>query len=365
MSNQELFNEACIHHELGRRIDIENFPDVPAAPVYHRTRVLAEELINSARGLLPNLPPIHFDFIEDGEINAYAFKWKNRYFIGFTGGAMGMLHLILNRTLSTQLAFTNIGHPELESPEIPRINWSLLNVERQFDSGVRPIIPQCEIRALYASHLIEQAMMFIVGHEIAHITRGHIDYMATELGLAYVKEFGNDGTSSDAIESQAMEMDADIRSVHARCHSAVLTEQYRDGKGPVWGNGEFSLHNLNYDWSFAMCVFFRLFGDEQFNGLELLEADYPPYAVRQRISIENAIHYFVKLRGEKDLELFRSVFLSAVFASEKAFLSVGASPSRGGLVDSTSQATEDYLQFLYSHRSELMKKLKKYSYEPI
>ena len=35
----------------------------------------------------------------------------------------------------------------------------------------------------YAIHLLRQAIFFLVGHEIAHISHGHVDYMESKTGI--------------------------------------------------------------------------------------------------------------------------------------------------------------------------------------
>jgi hypothetical protein len=56
--------------------------------------------------------------------------------------------------------------------------------------------------------------MFLIGHEIAHITLGHVDYIASKTGSGFVPELGWDlPTEEGKLERQAMEVQADYRSV--------------------------------------------------------------------------------------------------------------------------------------------------------
>src|SRR5262249_19539801 len=58
MTDQDIFDRETA--QFGGRVPIEKFPDVPAAPVYARTKEIANELITSAKETFPNLLPIHF-----------------------------------------------------------------------------------------------------------------------------------------------------------------------------------------------------------------------------------------------------------------------------------------------------------------
>lgn len=80
--NKKVFNDACVLFKLGQRLKTEDDPKAPAFPVDERTSQLANELIDSARHFSPPLPPIHFDYIDSGEVNAVSFRDKGRCFIG-------------------------------------------------------------------------------------------------------------------------------------------------------------------------------------------------------------------------------------------------------------------------------------------
>lgn len=190
MTAQEAFDRFCRHNGLGHREDIENYPDVPAAPVYAHTREIAEELIASALAEHPTLLPIHFDFVRDPSVNAVAFRVGGTYFIGLTSGAMLMLHLVLQRMLASPNTFPNVGNPAAEDPNITPVPWQVANAERLWNQGVRPVPVRDRQRLIYSHHLADQVLMFLVGHEIAHITRGHVDFLNAAHGSSFIRELG-------------------------------------------------------------------------------------------------------------------------------------------------------------------------------
>jgi hypothetical protein len=263
MADQDIFDREMALE--GGRVQIEKFPDVPAAPVYARTKEIAKELITSAKAVFPKLLPIYFDFVKNGTVNAWAFRSEDRYFIGLSSGALAMMHLVLNRMLANPNTFLKTGQPTEEDPNVPTIPWHIPDAEYLFKAGFRPVLPKCPRRAQYAQHLAEQALLFLIGHEIAHITRGHVDYLESSTGSAFLAELAWIGTSEARLERQAMEADADRRSVIARAYSMHETAQHIGDQSPPWATAPRLAEAWQYDWAFAVNTIFRLFGDPRFS----------------------------------------------------------------------------------------------------
>ena len=286
-TDRRRFEDACDARSIGPRLDIENYPDVPAFPVYERTRTIALELISSARSHIPRLPPIHFDFIDIPQVNAWAFKHDGQYFIAFTAGAVCMLHLVLDRILASPNTIHFVGDPQNELPTTPPVDWNVVDPERLFQLGVRPIVAINEQRRHYAKHLADQAMSFLVGHEIAHITRGHVDFLERSASALFIAEAGWQGNATQQrIERQAIETDADRRSVYARCYSLFQTATLNSGQTLPWSTRPITVESLQFDWAFAVNVLFRLFGDRPFAGIDLDLESYPPLALRRRMAMD-------------------------------------------------------------------------------
>ncbi len=359
MTEQEIFEGVCSANGLGLRLDIENYPDVPAAPAYAHTRKIAQELIESARAMFPLLLPIHFDFVNSGEINAWATRVEDKYFIGLTAGAMSMLHLILDRMLAHPLLFPTIGEPDAEDPNLPSVPWHIPNAERLFNAGVRPILPKSRARCLYANHLADQAILFLVGHEVPHITRGHVDYLQYTTGSAFIAELGWSGTPEGRLERQALEVDADERSLRARCYSALGTARIAGEKFPPWSIASRHPGEWQFDWGFAVNTLFRLFGDPMFSGVQ----PYPPLPLRRRLAMDSAIHLLTQAWGDKQIKLAREVILWAVLRTEAAFEAVGADSSDGGLNDTNTPQSIDHTKRIAAAWQAVESKLKPQSYE--
>src|SRR5580658_3170137 len=97
MTDSELFNSFTA--SFGGRFPRDLAPE-HARYEYEQIEDWAQDLISAARKELPNLPPIHVDFIRNRTINALAFKANDRYFIGLNTGTVFMLRWLINRMLS-------------------------------------------------------------------------------------------------------------------------------------------------------------------------------------------------------------------------------------------------------------------------
>src|SRR5258708_1063736 len=148
----------------------------------------AEHLIGSARTLIPGLPPIYFDFIYSPKVNAVAFKDEGRYFIGVTTGLRFMAEFVFFRMLSYARMFSNIVTSPVEQTSFSPLSDYTTDADEMCRKGVRAEQPKDAVRFAYAVDLLTIAMFFVIGHELAHITRGHVDYLNSKTGTPFISE---------------------------------------------------------------------------------------------------------------------------------------------------------------------------------
>jgi hypothetical protein len=244
---------------------------------------MAERLIASARDLVPGLPPIHFDFVHNQSINAFAFKAEGRYFIAFNTGTRYMLELIFYRMLSDAGLFEFVPRPTDEDSTLPPLKYTL-RAEDMYQAGILPVPPNSEDRRSYANRLLSDAFNYLIGHELAHITFGHVDYMLSKTGRGFIPELGwNMSTLEAKFEKQAMESAADMRSIQSAIESARLCQKAPVPDKPTWIDKRRSLKDLIFDLSFAINTTCRIFGDVEVEGSYLSESSYPPWPLRRLI----------------------------------------------------------------------------------
>jgi len=281
MDDTEIFDRFLKSRGLGERFPRSAMPEELWKKSYGFITYWAESLIASARELVPGLPPIHFDFVHNQNINAAAFKAEGRYFIAFNTGTRYMLELILFRMLSDSGLFDFVPSPAGEDSTLPPLKYTI-RAEDMYQAGILPVPPKTKERRSYATMLLHRAFMFLIGHELAHITFGHVDYVLSKNGSAFIPELGwNLSTQEAILERQAIEAAADMRSVYSAIGSAQLLHEAPMPDEPTWIDTRRSVKDLLFDWSFAINAACRIFGDVEFEESDLLESSYPPWPLRR------------------------------------------------------------------------------------
>lgn len=363
MTNVEIFHREMTR--LGGRLKLQS--GSPAEAAYATVTDRARLLISSARELLPHLPHIHFDFVLNGDINAYAFKSEGRYFIGITTGALYMLELVFMRMLSDSRLFDSIGNPNEESNNLPPLVGYAPQAQQMYESGLIPGHPNTIPRLSYARHLSESAFIFLLGHELAHITLGHIDYLQSKTGTAIIEELDwNQRDSGDLIERQSLEAMADNRSVLSGIDSIQLTHGTPGFEKPPWTNSALKPAERIFDWALAMNSLFRLFGDSRFNPSNLEMMAYPPFPIRRAMATA-AAYTFVMTEypalKDKALDALRL----AMAYTEAAFsMILGIDQSAEGLRDAYSSSGKEHYKRLVAYwHGDLRERLATFSYEDL
>jgi hypothetical protein len=365
MELHEAFDIACQKRGLGKRLDIENYPNVPAAPIYAHTRELAVELIDSVLEHLPAASPIHFDFIEEPNVNAYAFKDGGKYFIGINAGAVLMLHLVIDYIFASNQTFPSIGNVQAERDTLPAVNWSNVNAANLFYEGVRPIGAISNARVMLGKMIADQALMFLVGHEIAHITRGHVDFLSSVMGIDYVSEKQMPQLEDDRLVRQAIEADADRRSVYARCYSMHLAATQNANTTPIWSETPLTEQEFQYYSLFATNVIFRLFGDRQFSLDDLDEQWYPPLAIRRRMAMDYAENLMQSNWPPNSDDQIREAVLGSVKACEVSFTAIGAEAAKGGFAQAFTLESAEHIRKIGRTYQHIVPRLQSFAVESL
>jgi hypothetical protein len=364
MDNTEAFHRAMLPY--GGRVAWEQGIGTPAAVLYSNINKDAEELISSAIGHVPGLPPIHFDFVYNGAVNAFAFKADGKYFIGVTSGTLVLLQLVLCRMLSDSRLFSNIGNPSGEAADLPLIDCFIPDAQSMYEAGIVIGRPRTEPRWLYSCHLLAQAALFIVGHELAHITRGHVDYLCSKTGTPFYAEIETElQDRSSLLERQAMEGDADQRSFISRIISARDTVTAFVKETPPWSNEPLCIERLIFDCTFSVNTMFRIFGDICFAGSDLSAASYPPFPLRRAMLLIAALGH-VKFAWNPELfDATKKTLLDATISAETAFAAItGQKISHYGMDEAFGPEGKEHMKRLGEcWFGGLRDRLKEFAYE--
>ncbi len=334
MSDADIFDEYVTLRKRGRRLDRVVVPK-DANDVFDRHISRARAALASAAKNLPKLPAVYADFVTNPAFNAFAFKYKDRYFIAFNDGLPILLATVIYRILADNRLFPQIGDPKAESGSLPLFSQLSPNAALLFAANPGAIVPRTPQRQIYAIHLCHLAFDFLTSHEIAHIANGHIDYRAAERGIPYVSETDwLPNTPEGNLESQAMELDADstaarvlVTTVNSLFSSRAqmvpeIASLYQEPAGAV------------FDLAAAISIMFRLFGDSRMNGVDLSGRTHPPRRWRQ-VQILNMMGNYVDQFWDSSLvSPIQTAFTKAIADVEDAFeLITGTGQKVEGLHD--------------------------------
>jgi len=364
MNETEIFDRAMT--DRGGRVAWEQKTGTGAFQVYSFVNEKAKSLIADARVQCPHLPNIHFDFVYNGKVNAVAFKEGGQYFIGFNSGTVVMLQLILCRMLADPKVLTHIGDANVEATDVPLLTPLIPNAQNMVEAGATVPRAKNESRWVYSRYLFDNAVHFLLGHEIAHIALGHVDYLASKTGSSFHAEVGwNQSDDVGLMEKQALEIDADFRSVNSCIGSVRLTLMAYEDAIPPWSSSPTSAEQLLFDWAFAMNTLFRMFGDIRFAGSDLTAAAYPPFAIRRELAMRWALNGVKSYWDPALRDITLEAFHRAVRETEMAFKVItGEDISVGPWEDVASPTGREHINHLMDCLTGGLKdRLLPYAYE--
>ena len=157
MTDAEVFDNVARRNGYAGRLNRAKRAGTPAGALYAGIDRHAQELIASAGQHLPRLPAIHFDFVYDGEVNAFADKEDGQYFVGITSGTFVVLQMMLCRMLSDSRILTHAGEPGSEFSGLPHWSGFIADADRMASAGFGAKRPKTEPRWSYSCYLVAQA----------------------------------------------------------------------------------------------------------------------------------------------------------------------------------------------------------------
>ena len=277
MDDASIFHEAVA--DIGGRLDRGSL-DPPLAGSLDYVAERARGFLRTAAAALPRMPNVHFDFIDNYEVNAFAFQHEGRYFIAVNRGTVATLVLLFDRMLADPEILPYIGNAEEEAAARPL----LPNIGLDFEGSVASVPtfprPRNPVRRSTANKLAELALDFLTAHEFAHIANGHVDYMEENQGISAIEEVAGAAQVQESRQSalirQTMEMDADGTAVQLSLSSEWgKVAGYFPRTVAPWSEfysypGIVTLH-----WAWAVSSLFRIFGEARLTDGDVTLEPYP------------------------------------------------------------------------------------------
>lgn len=140
----------------------------------------------------PNARNIYVDFIDNDEFNAIASGRGRDEFVGIFLGTVLRTQIYINAFMSDPDVFTDIGILRTETripATVEMIRSGIVGFDAKSNRAPAPAQrPKDETRIVVANHMNMIACMFILIHELAHLTRGHLLYLRDELQMTDLNE---------------------------------------------------------------------------------------------------------------------------------------------------------------------------------
>jgi hypothetical protein len=197
----------------GRGMRLERDPNKAVGGLLEWYRGCAGQVIEEYSACVPwraQVPKLHFDYIDDFNVNACAFSAEGCGFIGFNGGTVVRFADFFARCLAGDWMFV-ADECRAHNQRIdldPVESWPA-TPEDYVRIGFAKF-PEDPPRQQFMFALLQFALDFILDHELAHIIHGHLGWLEQRgSGDIYVEHSSASARSEDPMIRQTLEFDAD------------------------------------------------------------------------------------------------------------------------------------------------------------
>lgn len=241
--------------------------------------------LSSAAAANPHIPPIHFDFVDNFSLNAFATRVEDQYFIGVNRGTVAILALVFDRLLADRSVLPFFGRVELELenlPLMPKLGPDFIASVENMETFMPPQDPS---RRAVSKRLCEIALDFVIAHEFAHIANGHVDFLNKKYTLDRIDEVSHQfltGSQREfALHRKTLEMNADEVAV-----AFTLVSEWKrclrqlPRRGAAWDDIYDRPGLITMLWSYAVATLCRIFGDVRLTAGSMTFSEYPTWRLR-------------------------------------------------------------------------------------
>ena len=277
---QQLFNEATINDG---GIYFEAYDEILLKRIKEKVSIFVNRIINE----IPTIPQITVEYVNNSGVNAYAFNWKGKYFIGIFTGIVYLLDNLFEQITSDERLYANIYFKD---------------------------IPKEECKEKFLDYCI----LFLVAHELCHIRYGHCDYIVSN-GITFLKEFTTKTIEEKGLESQTLEMDADCCGI-----STVINRIIMDSEGiNSYEKCVNSVYEINF-LIFSVYYLFRILAGncnvKEYSLIELRCMDHPHDGIRQSYILSTTVTLYQKyIREESFINHLSEALSKLSFHAEKIY----------------------------------------------
>jgi len=314
---RQRFKEVCTHEGIVVYDPVTENPELVETQILQSNHLFANNLIQEYKNeFCPKLPRVHFDFVKDHRLNAFAFYDPQTKcgFIGIRTGAVGLIYDLFYRIMSHPEVLPNLGNVGVERLRQPYCSegivddFSKLSILGNNPGGrLAEVFPIDDERKRYAESLALIAIEFFVIHELAHLANGHCEYDNKISSIPLFIEAQSGKSKVGLMVKQYFEVVADA---HASLWTWLkrlknMSDDQMTARSLLEKGNSIVIRTqlLMTDWVLAIVLMFWLF-DISTNPDSLHTADHPPAVLR---GIWANVHVFGKGTSEIPGSIFRSM----------------------------------------------------------
>lgn len=364
--SQEIFDEFLSRSNRGTRLNPSDIVE-PAFPNDFLLR--ARNQIEHYSKTYNDNSKYHIDLTISGKMEAFSFLDKNIGFIAVSFDTILIFRVLFLRILSDPESFPGVGNANLEEPLKSPYLTGLPKSTKELNVASRS--PKCGMREGFSRILTITSFHFLIAHEIAHLSNGHLAWMNSILQDSFISEVtGNNCSPLSAITQQTLEMDADASAVK-QLFTAIYTIHMNHAE-VTKGMNEESLHvhnaaygkpeNIIYLLIYVSTIFFRIFDEAHWNKHSLSVSSHPPSPFRN-IWVASTLQELIK--GNIGADLANKVTEIGAEAYKDAALALGRltndKPNIDGLRGAISDEYSYYLSSLLKHWGKIRPNLEPFS----
>jgi hypothetical protein len=348
VTNEQLFDS--VFKCDGGRFDLGIWPDSPFRDfiLAHQCRI-STTITSLTQGLGLT---VHFDWVDNWTVNAGACLRDGVYLLGIHIGVPFLFDQLFSRMLADSRTLGHVGTQSVESDDLETFEDFTLDAGEAIRRHPKIHRPKDTVRAEYAARATMLVMDFLVLHELTHILHGHTDFDVFFGGLSLRLE------SRRAMASKAgfltdltLEWDADSGVVCdvMRAMKAWLPYPTNADSG-AWTKFFLDFQNALFEWSFAVCTFFRLCGDDTFTPEDCLAEDHPPTRWRQASAVLLAREWIERFWDAGLGPVVMHALTGGAAEAERVYSLVCGEPAcMDGLMQAFGEPGHRLLEMLHDH----------------
>jgi hypothetical protein len=288
------------------------------------------------------------------DFNAWACTYKGVDLIALHSGAIYILRDLFDYMLSNPVVLPQIGNP---SSEVAQEYYNIETDTFIAIHSVRRFEPKDSARSDYAATLFQIGLNYIFQHELGHIFNGHTLWLTQTYGTRVLAEVGAASIPNiDLLHLQTLEVDADSFAT-LDCLSRFCGLTISGGVPQTRPSILGATREAIFSVLFALYCTWRIQAPEPVVTLpEVLQADHPPAAQRQRF-IASLLLQFTVQHGAFNATDVTDIIKSVIIEAENIFAALTGKPIDSDLYSRTWDQTVELLQLLHQNWKNLRPQL--------